>query len=484
MLALIVGLAALLRLAWLHKAPPAVNWDEAAQGYNAYSLWLTGKDEYGYKWPLSLRSFDDYKPPLYAYLTAPIVGIWGLNEFTTRLLAAVSGIVSVGLVYLITRKLIKDKAVAMIAAGMMAIEPWAIYFSRGAWESNLSLMLFLVVVWLILSNQYGWALALAGLNVFAYHSAKMYVWIIVGWIGVKLLKNREGWRGSLVGIIVAGVLFGVSITKGAGLARFGETSVLKVGGAAVGEVTQRYLAYFSPVNLFVRGSNEPNQRVDGFGLFYAWEIIFWLAGMVWLVKNIKENKFLASWVALGPLPAIITWSWFNPVRVLPLWAANAILIATGIRQIWKRLGGTTGKWVWGSVGGVWAGINLGWYFLALLFYVNYKNFGDWQWGFRETVAAIAPWVDKSDRVVWETGQAQPYIFVLFYTKYPPEKYQKERQANHDFGKYEFRKTFWPEDQHLPKTILVGGAYSLPIEKAITRVYDPQGYESARIVVTE
>ena len=121
---------AILRLTWLDRSPGPVNWDEAALGYNAYSLWKTGADEYGTKWPLSLRSFDDYKPPLYAYLTAPIVGIFGLNEINTRLLSAVAGIISIGLLYLITAKLL-GKRTGLFAAGLMAIEPWAIFYSRG-----------------------------------------------------------------------------------------------------------------------------------------------------------------------------------------------------------------------------------------------------------------------------------------------------------------------------------------------------------------
>ena len=52
-------------------------------------------------------------------------------------------------------------------------------------------------------------------------------------------------------------------------------------------------------------------------------------GAAWIIKNWKENKVLAAWLVLAPLPAIITQSWFNPVRVLPLWAANTILLLLG-----------------------------------------------------------------------------------------------------------------------------------------------------------
>ena len=75
----IVLLAIFLRFYQLGKNPPHLNWDEAALGYNAYSLLSTGRDEYGKSFPLSFRSFDDYKPPLYVYLTIPSVAVFGLN---------------------------------------------------------------------------------------------------------------------------------------------------------------------------------------------------------------------------------------------------------------------------------------------------------------------------------------------------------------------------------------------------------------------
>ncbi|PIZ96558.1 MAG: 4-amino-4-deoxy-L-arabinose transferase, partial [Candidatus Levybacteria bacterium CG_4_10_14_0_2_um_filter_36_16] len=62
----IIVLAAVIRLWQLGVVPPSPDWDEASLGYNAYSIMTTGKDEYGKFLPFILRSFDDYKPALYA----------------------------------------------------------------------------------------------------------------------------------------------------------------------------------------------------------------------------------------------------------------------------------------------------------------------------------------------------------------------------------------------------------------------------------
>src|SRR5438094_6592309 len=98
----ILVLSVFLRFYLLGSNPPSIDWDEASLGYNAYSILKTGADEYGNAFPLSFRSFDDYKPPVYIYLTVPAVAIFGLNEFAVRLPAAVIGVIAViGTYYLV-----------------------------------------------------------------------------------------------------------------------------------------------------------------------------------------------------------------------------------------------------------------------------------------------------------------------------------------------------------------------------------------------
>ena len=71
----ILILAAVLRLYRLADFPAGLNADEAALGYNAYSLLLTGKDEHGHSWPVNLESFGDFKPAGYAYLLIPFIKV-------------------------------------------------------------------------------------------------------------------------------------------------------------------------------------------------------------------------------------------------------------------------------------------------------------------------------------------------------------------------------------------------------------------------
>jgi 4-amino-4-deoxy-L-arabinose transferase-like glycosyltransferase len=93
-----------------------LNWDEAAFGYNAYSILTTGADEYGTRLPLQFKSVGDYKGPLYVYLAVPMIKLLGLNSFAIRFLPALMGSLSAVSVYFIVVILTKRKAVALVTA--------------------------------------------------------------------------------------------------------------------------------------------------------------------------------------------------------------------------------------------------------------------------------------------------------------------------------------------------------------------------------
>ncbi len=105
---LILAWGAFWRLSHLGSYPP-LNADEAALGYNAWSLVQTGQDEHGVSWPLHFKSFGDYKPGAYVYLIIPLIKFWGLSEWAIRLPSALLGVGILYLVYLLAKLVWKDK---------------------------------------------------------------------------------------------------------------------------------------------------------------------------------------------------------------------------------------------------------------------------------------------------------------------------------------------------------------------------------------
>src|SRR3989344_5759061 len=102
-----LGISLFVRVTGLERSPLSVGFDEASLGYNAYSLYLTGKDEYGTPHPLSLRSFNDFKPALYAYLAIPFIHFFDLNQTSIRAPSAILGVVSLIFLLLIFKQLSK-----------------------------------------------------------------------------------------------------------------------------------------------------------------------------------------------------------------------------------------------------------------------------------------------------------------------------------------------------------------------------------------
>ncbi|RMF22902.1 MAG: phospholipid carrier-dependent glycosyltransferase, partial [Cyanobacteria bacterium J083] len=127
---LILFLASLLRFLWLDSIPSGFEHDEAANGYAAYSLALTQRDEYGTFLPLYLKSVGDYRSSFYALTIIPFIKMAGLNELSVRLPAAIAGILTVVIVYYLVQEIFNNKNLACLTAFLLAISPWHIIISR------------------------------------------------------------------------------------------------------------------------------------------------------------------------------------------------------------------------------------------------------------------------------------------------------------------------------------------------------------------
>src|SRR3990170_6255987 len=155
----IVFIAIFFRFFLLGNVPPSASLDEASVGWNAYSILKTGGDEYGSKFPLLLRAYDDWRPALYAYTVIPFVQIFDLNVVSVRLPSVILSVLTVVGVYFLVRKLFgqevksitanagsrcggtiqnsKVEIIALFSTFLLAISPWHIYISRLGHEANL-----------------------------------------------------------------------------------------------------------------------------------------------------------------------------------------------------------------------------------------------------------------------------------------------------------------------------------------------------------
>ena len=176
----ILALAFLLRFVSVADFPVGLNADEASFGYDAYSILKTGRDQWGNSFPIVLKSFGDYKSPVYAYLTIPSVALLGLNVFATRLPNVIVGTLAVLAVYLLVFEIrnllkIKNYKLEIIASVLLAINPWSIMMSRGAFEANLITFFLPMGIYFFLKGLkenkfFVWSAIFLGLNLFTYLS--------------------------------------------------------------------------------------------------------------------------------------------------------------------------------------------------------------------------------------------------------------------------------------------------------------------------
>ncbi len=220
----IIIIAALLRLWQLGSTPPSPDWDEAALGYNAYSVLKTGRDEYGTLFPLSLRSYDDYKPPLYMYLAIPPIALFGLETWAVRLPSALAGVLAVIGTYYLTRELLKHAnkvssfgiwhlafGIPATAMLLLAISPWHIQFSRIAFEANIGVTINIWAVWAFLKGLHQRKMLLVsaflfGLGLYAYHSERIFVPLLVLLLAWVFRRELFSEKRSVLFAVVIGAL--------------------------------------------------------------------------------------------------------------------------------------------------------------------------------------------------------------------------------------------------------------------------------------
>ncbi|MDP2649446.1 MAG: glycosyltransferase family 39 protein, partial [bacterium] len=237
LLLVIIVIAILIRFWQLGNVPPSPDWDEASLGYNAYSIMLTGKDEYGKFLPIILRSFDDYKPALYAYLIIPFIKIFGLNIISVRLPAAIFGVLGVLATYFLVRELFERweagrvkldndmrsenkksnvslqnlaSSIPLLTSFLLAISPWHVHFSRVAFETQVGLVFNIFSILFFLKGlKNGFYLFIsavfAAASIYVYQSEKVYIPIL---FFVLALIYRKDIFGISKKWLISALLFG------------------------------------------------------------------------------------------------------------------------------------------------------------------------------------------------------------------------------------------------------------------------------------
>lgn len=510
-------IAGFLRIWRLGGVPPHLTPDEASLGYNAYSILKTGRDEYGVRLPIIFKSFGDYKPGLYVYTTVPFVFAFGLNEVSVRLPSVIAGLAAVFLVYLIIKEIWKEERLALLGAFLLAINPWHIYFSRGAWEINLSLTLTLAGIYFFFKSfrenkNLIWSAFFFALTIITYQGAKLstgiVVFLLVALYFRRLVKVEKK-------VVLMSLVVGFIVTLPILLSFFqGQTGRLTVfslfsykrpekyitdflnqGGEKIGDVSYylyhsekldylrgiltRYFNHFSGRFLFFEGDwQNLRHSPPNMGMFLVLDLILIIAGAVEIVrrKMTREDLFIGLWLILAPLPSILSRDQVHAVRSYNLVIPFIFIMTQGVYLLitkYKKLI----------------------YVFSILYVLNYVYFLDayfvhlpkhnseyWDYGYKQAVEAITPIQSKYKIIKFEQSYNQPYIYFLFFQKYDPVKYQRQaRLAENKYGdvglvdkldNISFVQLDWPRDRGEKGTLFVAD----PLTIAPQDSQDPRNFK--------
>ena len=331
---LILLIGGYLRLANLTNNPNGLYVDEAATGYNAWSLLLTGKDEYGKDFPISLRFFGSYTPPLYTYLTILPIKFFDLSIFSVRLTSAVSGILLILVFYYFIKSLdIFRKQTILMATFLFAITPGAIFYSRIGYEINLAFLLYslgVLFLWLSLKKSFNFliiAVSFLAISAYAYHAQRLLVPLTM--ITFLVLFKNEFLKIKNIKIMIISTLVYLLIilpqliifftpanySRGLGLF-YTEVildqvknnplpPILTIPTLFIKEFSSQYLSYLNPRNLFFQPDSDPQRSFPELSVFYPWMVILYFLG-IWTFlknKNLNIKKFILMLLIITPIPA-------------------------------------------------------------------------------------------------------------------------------------------------------------------------------------
>lgn len=495
-IAIILLLAGTLRLWDLQSIPPHLRNDEAALGYNAYSVLKTGRDEHGQFLPVIFQSFGDWKMGGYIYLAVPFVKMLGLNELAVRLPSALSGIISVWLIYEIVNLLFLNRRLSLISAFVFAISPVNVAFSRGAWEVNVSLTLTLAAILFFLRAVYKNKILLTlsalffGLTLLTAHTAKLstpLLLLVLSFASFDSLK-RIGSKVVLISILI-GLVFvipvGLSIIEGK-ITRLTTLSIFSYqsGLPLFQSIANRWFNLYSASTLFIKGDTNPQHTAPNTGPLLLLDSMLMLAGAITLIRKGTsfQNFFVFSTLFLLSLPSALTIEKVNLERILPIFIPIIILISIGIDRLLESFKYRSTK--------ILLAIFILFYLLNFVYFMDQyfihgpKKNDAWQYGYKGIFEKINKAFLSEDEVVVQQSLEQPYIFLLFYQKYDPQNYQsivdkvfipnkegKDMGLVSDIGSIKFSDINWSKTKPSPKTIFVMPNFKLNQQSKFYQNYD-------------
>lgn len=453
---LILVLALFLRSYHLDTLPPAMFSDEVDAGYQALVFNQNHTDYYGNKFPIHFHSFSDWRTSLYIYSISFFQKITQNSDLAIRLPSVLFSVLSVYLFYLLTG--------SVLAAFLLAINPWSIHYGRTGFEVSGMLMVLLagLYFWKKYTQRSKLLYLLLSVLFFAfspyfYSTSKLFliiiafliltIWfskikkikfthlivsallilILLSPMAVDTLKGQAGFRFSYISIFSDSQL-----SKNTDYLRYSDiftTHQNQTGvstslsskifhnkyGLILGKFINNYFSSFSTDFLFINGDQNSRHGFGTHGLLYYFDFFLIIFGIINVVKNRHQDRLglLFIWIlVLAPIPFALTRDSIGPhaTRLILMLPSLIFLSYQGILYL-KYLY----KWILPLI--------IALYLISLASFWHYYNFDypqesamTWHTGMKEAVVAAK----KYHLPTYFSNNYEPFLpFFLYYEPYLP-----------------------------------------------------------------
>jgi 4-amino-4-deoxy-L-arabinose transferase-like glycosyltransferase len=358
-LLVILIIAAWFRFYALDTVPPGFTHDEAGHGHDAIAIAHGARPLY--------ETVGYGREPLYDYVVAWVMPIFGENYLTLRIVSALAGLLLIAVMHFWVRRAF-DVPTAIATSAFLATSFWAVMVSRHALRSALLPMLFAASIffmwqavrpyarqqsiqrrWPMISRLVSYVLAglFLGLSLMTYMAARVLPIVFIAFWVYLFIFHRKIWRDNWFGVIF---IIGLGLIIAWPMFNY----IATIPGAE-----QRLSQLSGPIDqLFAGNPQELLKNVLGaLGMFMFYGDNLWLynipgrallglilgpmalVGVVIAILRFKRLEYALAlfWLGAGVFPSLITGAVASNLRSIAALPVVYLFVAIGLVEIMRGL---------------------------------------------------------------------------------------------------------------------------------------------------